>query len=247
MCQCFKTTAMETETISKNNGTSLKDLSSMGNFLRKVKVIAIATTMSVAVYAQGKFGENSNYGVQAGVNLSTFSGIFKGLLPENNYDFPRKAGVQFGVFYESPFLKNPDWGLQGNLSFSNLGSRMERAELLGTVSYVEKATFSLNYLTARTHIYYNYAFTHDLALTLHSGLHAGYGLWGKVKYEELVNGVKINDDGDSFFGDISGAVELGIGFGAALTIQERFRVGVGYDFGIVFHNLSLSLTYMLGK
>jgi len=213
----------------------------MTRILKKLAIIAIAATINVTVYAQ------TMYGVQAGVNFSTLSGWLREVLESTTLDINKKSGIQFGVFSEVP-MRNPSFGLQGELLFSQLGTKMEDNYTQYGRRIREIGTLNLNCFMSRVHVQFNHVFTYDLALTLHTGFHGGYALWAKAKYERFVNDKKEDGDSEKFFGDASGkAADFGVGFGAALTIQEKFRVGLSYDAGIVFHNTSITLTYMLGK
>ena len=209
-------------------------------FFKRLAIVAIAATMSMAAKGQ------NNFGAQAGVNFSTFSGIVKSLL-DSDIDVSRKPGIQFGVFAESPFGSS-DFGLQGELFFAQLGGKLEHNYTYRYSEVREVGTLNLNCLMLRSHVQYKYAFTHDFALTVHTGLHIGYALWAKSKYEMFEEGKKVDGNSDSFFGDANGkAADLGVGLGVAGTIQDRFRVGMDYDAGILFSNLSFSFTYIFGN
>ena len=231
--------AMEADTISKHGASPKSQMSR--NFFRKVAIVVIASTMSVALYAQ-----NKGYGVQAGVNFTTLSGWLKGALETPNLDIKRKPGIQFGGFAQQPF-GHSNFGVQSELLFSQLGTKMEAISTQGRYEVKETGTINLNCLLFRFHVQYNFAFNDGFALTLHSGLNLAYSMWGKTKYEMFRDGEKVDGDSESFFGDARKGADVGIGLGAALMIQEKFRVGVGYDAGIIFHNLMFSFTYMLGK
>jgi len=235
---------MEAETISKN-GASLKSQMSRSNFssiFKQIAMIAIASTICVNVL-RGQ----ASVSVQAGVNFSRLSGLITNLLGHDDLSISMKPGIQFGVLSELPFGRS-NFGMQTELLFSQLGTRMEEYSISRRSEIREIGTINMNCILLRPHIQYNYAFNNDLALTFHSGPHLAYGLWANYKYERFVDDKKVDGNSEAFFGESSNrGADLGIGLGAALTIQERYRVGVGYDFGLLFRNLSLSLSYKFGR
>ena len=217
----------------------------MNKYLKKVAIVAIASTMSVAAYAQEG---GSSWGVQAGVNFSKLSGWLTNLIEVDGVlEVSMKPGFQFGVYLEQP-IRNSNFAWQVELMFSQLGTRMEENRTWGGRQIREVGTINMNCLLARWHIQFRHDFTHDLALQLHGGLHAALNMWATTTYERFENGQLVSGDSEAFLGDASGrGADLGIGLGAAMLIQDRFRIGVGYDLGIVFHKLSFSLTYMFGR
>jgi len=238
---------MDAETILKKS----ENQTGRGIFLsifKKVTIVAIATTISTTAYAQ-EVDRTISVGAQAGVNFSKLSGWLTNLIETNGeIDVNMKPGFQLGVYLEQP-MRNPNFAWQYEAMFSQLGTKMEdNYTAWGGRQVREVGTINMNCLFLRLHIQYNYAFTHDLALQLHTGIHGAYVLWANTKYERFENGQKVSGESEAFFGDTSGrGADFGIGLGAALLIQDRFRVGVGYDLGVVFHNLSFSLTYMFGR
>ena len=218
------------------NGVSAKSLMN-----RKILLVLLASILSVS-YANAQ----NSIGVQAGANFTTLSGWIKGLLETPDLDIKRKPGVQIGGFAQHPF-GDSNFGVQGELLFSQLGTKMEAISTQGRYEVKETGTINLNCLLLRVHFQYNFAINDDFTLTLHSGLNLAYSIWGKTKYEKFRDGEKVDGDSETFFGDANKGADVGIGLGAALMYQEKYRLGVGYDAGIVFHNLMFSLTYMFGK
>ena len=213
------------------------------NKITKIAIIAIvATTISLTANAQ----ENRGIGVQAGLNFSSFSGIIQSLFPYNS-EFSAVPGIQFGLISETQ-IGNSNWSLMSNILYSNLGGRVELTQTRFLRTETERATLNVNVVMIRGHIQNSLPINNELSFAWHTGLHVGYSLWASYSYERIVNGVVVSTDGDAFLGTaLNRATDIGVGLGIALIFQDRFRFGLGYDLGILTHNLSISVAYMLPR
>jgi len=233
--------AVDAKTTIKNEAIS-KSQTSRSNFssiFRKITMITIASTLCFSVLK----GQPS-VGVQAGVNFSTLSGREKNNYESNTLAINRKPGFQIGILADLPFGRSKV-GFQPELLFSQLGAKLERS-VSSTVK--ETGTYTMNSILIRPHFRFKHAFSDDLALSLHAGTHVAYSFAKKYKYKRFENNKKVDSNSDTLFGiTLSEGADFGIGFGAAFSLQKRFQIGVGYDLGIFYHNLSVSLTYMFGK
>lgn len=183
------------------------------------------------------------WGIYAGVNFSNTS---RWLRPPA-LEISRIPGIQIGVSTEFS-TRNPSIGFQTDVLFSQLGVRMESSSVSFFATIRETGTLRLNCILTRAHIQFRTNFNGGVELILHTGFHAGYALWATARYERSLNGVVVSSENDQFFGNAFGrAAELGVGIGTALLIQDRFRIGIGYDIGILFHNLTISAAYMIRR
>jgi len=185
--------------------------------------------------------KHGGIGIQAGVNLSTLSGILKNLMEDPEIEINRKPGVLLGIIGDQPFGRS-SWGLRSEFLFSQLGVNMKSNSTQWGYNVRETGTLNLYCIMAKAHIRVNLITDDGFGLTLRTGFHAGYGLWASYKYAMFVNDEKVDGDQGAFFGDSSNrAAELGFGIGADLNFSHNVSLGATYDMGIFFSNLAFSL------
>ena len=222
---------------------------SPAGIIKKVAVMAIAASMNLSVFAQDESASaasRTKAGVIAGVNYSTLSGWISGLYERADIEINKKPGIRLGLYFEENFKRSEKFGMQGELSFCQLGTRLEENYFIGSSRVRETGSITYNCLLVRSHLMFSQALGNSVVLSLHAGLHAGLSLWSSAKYEMTVNGQKQDGDSEVFFNNVRGG-DVGAGIGAGLMFQEKIRIGVAHDVGIFFHNTAFTLTYMFGK
>jgi hypothetical protein len=122
--------------------------------------------------------------------------------------------------------------IQTGILYTQLGTKLEvsNSKNRGTTK------FNFNYFQIHGH----FQFKHEMLL-LHAVPYYSYILGAKVEYDDgKTEKFKKKDWSEE-------VADLGIGFGAALVINDRCQIGVGYDTGLKNRNLMATLTFMFGK
>lgn len=177
----------------------------------KTCFIAVAILLGVNVNAQDKPLE---FGVKAGVNLSTFSGDNEGA----------KAKVGFNAGVTVDYAITPEVYLLSGLEYSLKGAKVDGVDV----------KLNMSYLQLPIHIGYKLAIAENTKVVFRGGPYVAYAIDGKWK----VGGISIDAFGDEIkTADVDGTSKLkrfdfGLGIGAGLEFG-KFGVGLGWDFGLV--------------
>ena len=190
--------------------------------MKKITIIILVSVL-VASSAQSQV----TLGARAGYNLTNVyqkyeNRSIKGLLEW-------KSGFQLGVLVDCALLD--DLSVQPGIIFSQQGMK-GYTELDGVKT---KLTFNMNYIQIPVNIQYKSDSGNFIKL-FQAGPYLGYGIGGKMKGENTIEGkpenfsekIKFGTDNDA---DLK-AFDFGLGVGAGLEIGH-FQAGLGYNFGLV--------------
>ncbi len=205
----------------------------------KTKLLFIVVFFAVAVSASAQF----NWGVKAGFNASTISGV-KGALSEENAPLDMKYRPGFHVGIMTQYMMTEHFGIESGLYYTTLGVNGSYDENLNQDNYAKiNVNFSPNYLQLPISALYKIKVGENLSLNPSLGIYLGYGIGGKAKTtaDVVVDGEPLdldylNYDAD-FFGKTDGeefANRFDMGATVGLNLQfEKFLIGLGYDYGFM--------------
>jgi len=240
------------------NGVNRINKKILSVLLAAVFTANVANAQSITVG-----GHEIALGARAGVNLGTFKG------DKEWEDVKMKPGIQLGLVGEIA-LENPNLGIQLGALFTQQGCKESDSEeyTIRGVTYKTDWDYKiiLNYLQIPVHLQYK----HDLGdnkLLLQAGPYLGFALGGKWKE----SWTETDSSGDRESGSESGTFtlgnnssnefkkfDLGIGLGAAVSIQDKWQIGLTYNIGLSNitshhkeetknHGLAITLTMMFGR
>lgn len=160
--------------------------------------------VSAAAFGQTNF----KFGVTGGLNVS------KEHVPNLNFNHDSRVGFSLGVVGELSFSNN----FYGNSSilFSTKGFENKLAD------GEDDSKDNLNYLEIPIHFGYKYSITNNISVLGECGPYFGYLLSAKG----IDEGYKWNGTEDF------NKVDFGVGFNVGVEFINRFRVTVGYDWGL---------------
>ena len=207
-------------------------------FMMVLAIVGVAT-----VSAQLRFG------VKAGLNTSTVSGLKESLgedFFEEGVSVPYKAGFHVGV--SAQYLFTDALGIEAGLYYSQIGGKIKSHMEEGGVTADMAITFNPSYLQLPIQLLYKIDLGSGLAIVPSAGLYLGYALGGKTGVDVkssnailegiLKEGIKESKiDQIELFKPVK---EEGFGFnrfdyGLALGLNleyQKFVIGLGYDLGL---------------
>lgn len=179
--------------------------------MRKALLTLAVLLMALSGYARDL---TPRIGIVAGANLSNFSSGY----------FTSRLGYHLGV--------------RGEMSLGNQGTYLDAAMLFslkgGKVkgSFESKndvtAHFNAYYLELPIHIGYKTYFHDELCMFISAGPYIGLGLFGKSDLS--IFGMK--DKWDTFSDETLPRMDYGVGANIGLEFQDKYRIALGYDFGL---------------
>lgn len=191
----------------------------------KLSLLAVVIVAGINANAQssGISNEESllSFGVKAGVNFAGFNG-------KGAKELDGKIGFNAGVFAEYTLPTNLYFLTGLDVSFK--GAKFEIKE----EGDKYKETYSPIYLQLPIHAGYKLGISDNLTLGVHAGPYLAYGIGGKYKAEETINGETEKDDADFFGSEEKGGAksfDFGLGLGVDADVKQ-FRIGLGYDLGL---------------
>jgi len=210
--------------------------------------------MALAITANAQL----NWGVKAGLNVSSFSGIETRNETDGNSSYSseqgNKAGFHLGVNMQ--YMFTPQVGIESGLFYSTLGTKLTSSEKEERYTYKSEDKINTSYIQLPIAVLYKFNVGQDLYLYPSLGLYAGYGLNSKVKYEgkETYNGetekwteeyslFKESDEWDEI-----PANRFDMGLAAGLTLQySKFTIGLGYEQGLTTFDKKLDEDYSFSE
>lgn len=185
--------------------------------MKKLKVIL--TAVSVA-FSTSVFAQNLNFGLKAGLNLSSATIKIDG---EKSDEIKMLPGLVVGAFSDINFTEK--FGLETGLQFEQKGYKAEE-EIYGKTA-TDK--FTVNYLTIPVNLRLNLPVGENNLYFL-AGPTFGIGLSAKEKVE--YDGETETESID--FGDDGGLSRMNIGllFGAGYELSGKLGLRVTYDLGL---------------
>lgn len=207
--------------------------------MKKFGIIALFALISVAASAQinvgaGYLQSTATYQAKSGadVNSTKSNGFYVGL----GYEIPLMQGLSVtpGIYYS--YLYSDDAG----------------STAIGTVATGSlKTNLKEQYLNIPVTVNFGYNLTRDLRLFAFGGPTASIGLSSVSHYDASVSviGINISDSGDTdnYSGTSDNPATYGrfdvlLGAGAGADIMGKFRITVGYDWGLLNRNVDSNST-----
>jgi hypothetical protein len=190
--------------------------------MKKISVLALAVTMSVALFAQETqpklvtpMAKTTRFGLRAGVNLADLR--FKDL-PSGSpiTEAQSKTSFNAGAFVNIPLGSVVHF--QPEVSFSSQGGKLQGPSASGATTYGEQ---DLHYINVPL----NFQFMATNGLFVQTGPQVGYLVAAKVKN---VSGVSGETDNKDAFDHIDFSWGAGVGYLSriGLGIDLRFNYGI---------------------
>ena len=189
----------------------------------KKTVLIILVSVLVASSVQSQV----SLGVRAGYNMTNVYQKYEKRSITGLLEW--KSGFQIGVLADCALLD--DLSVQPGIIFTQQGMK-GNAPLDGAIT---KFTFNMNYFQIPVNIQYKRD-TGDLIKIFQAGPYLGYGIGGKMKGENTINGkkekisekIKFGTDRDTELK----AFDFGLGLGVGIEV-DNFQGGIAYNFGLV--------------
>ena len=179
----------------------------------------------IAVMAMGlgsvNAQDNLKWGVVAGMNVSKMS----------TAGLDNKIGYHVGVRAELglPQVANGLY-LDAAALISAKGAKTDAGDLGGI-------NVNATYLEIPIHVGYKYAVNDNFNVFGSFGPYVGIGLFGKTKVDELDYDSSHELVNTSYkyntFGDGYKRFDMGLGLNVGVEIQQKYRISLGYDFGLL--------------
>lgn len=186
--------------------------------MKKILLFAFVMAMGLgSVNAQ----DNLKWGVVAGMNVSKLSTAGLG----NKIGYHVGARAELGL----PQVANGLY-LDAAALLSAKGAKTDAGDLGGI-------NVNATYLEIPIHVGYKYAINENFNVFGSFGPYVGIGLFGKTKVDELdYNGSHelVNTSYKyNTFGDGYKRFDMGLGLNVGVEIQQKYRISLGYDFGLL--------------
>ena len=208
--------------------------------MKKIFAIAFAAIISVAAYAQVSVGAGyvqSTASLQskpgADVNYTASNGAYAGL----TYEFPLMQGLSLsaGAYYEYLYSADASSTAIGSVATGTLSTNLKE-----------------QYVNVPVSVNFGYNLTPALRLFAFGGPTLSVGLSSISHYDITgsIIGINLNTSGDSDnYADVDedtpssyGRYDLMVGAGAGADIMGKFRITVGYDWGMLNRNVNTEST-----
>lgn len=182
---------------------------------QKLLLIVVMIGMFMGANAQ-----KVNFGVKAGLNISSLSEYEHPLLYEDA-ELDNKLGLYAGIFTQIYFTHR--LGIETGLYYTQLGGKDKEND------YDEqyKVTANPAYLQLPVSVIYKFDLPAKFTLYPSLGLYAGYGLSGKIKTKGMINATDISSKVD-YFDDFARKFDFGGTVGLNLQYQKTV-LGLGYE------------------
>lgn len=207
--------------------------------MKRIVIAAVLAFIAVSASAQISVG--------AGYLQSTATYQSK---PEADVNLTQSNGFYAGLGYETSLMQG--LGLSAGVYYSYLYSADAGSTAIGTVATGTLETnLKEQYINVPVAVNFGYNLTRDLRLFAFGGPTLSLGLSSMSHYDASANiiGITISDSGDTdnYAGtddDPSpyGRFDLLLGAGAGVDIQGKYRLTVGYDWGMLNRNVDTEST-----
>ena len=188
----------------------------------KTKIFVILT---VAVLSARNMQAQFSLGVRGGFTLTQMS------IDMDAKYLKMKPGFQIGVV--GVYALSDAFSVQSGILYATQGCKVDAKTNFSHTQLETKGTFNLNYIQIPVHAQYKI----DLGgakLLLQAGPYLGYGLGGKMKLTNLMDGVENKDD-----------IKIKMGSGKDKPYRS-FDFGLGAGAGLQFGSLQVALGYQMG-
>ena len=262
---------MEADTTSKHGRIS-KSHTSRGITCKQIVFFAAVLTASFVGVQNSNGQQNGILGIRAGANFTKISGDlnFYGDIDDLDMSLSLKfkPGFQIGLVLNFP-MNNDKLMFQTGIIYAQQGAKWEDSasdtDQGVSIKYEMFVEMTLNYLQVPANFLYRHYLNSGNILLLQAGPYLGYGLGGNLKIGTTVSAmgfsesesfeetIKFGSDKEKHF---LKTLDLGLGFGIGMLFNEKFQVGVGYNFGLTDighrvemknNGIALTLAYMFGS
>lgn len=183
-----------------------------------------ASSSSSSFFSTEKVDGGVQFGIRAGLNLANVSAS------EDDYSYSPDSRATFhvGVIADIPLMES--LYVQTGLFLQNKGFKIKNSD----EDEGFKQTAKPMYLELPILASYRYNFSDALQLQINAGPYLAYGIGGKIKEEfdgdsEEYDYFGSDDDDDSYGVK---RFDMGLQFGAGLTISKHYYLGVSYQLGL---------------
>jgi hypothetical protein len=192
-------------------------------------------TLSLVFLTTFSFAQTLNFGVKAGVNLSTIS--FTDPLPNYAFDAQNKTGFQAGVVANIGFQH---FDIQPGLLFITKGQKFTEEESITlnsqNYSYHNTGSERFNYLELPVNLLYKIQVAPGTKIYAGGGPYLGYGLSGTT-IDHLTGSQTSNYTGGVTFGndeakDDYKLFDYGVNFTAGVQLIKHFTIDLSYALGL---------------
>ena len=207
--------------------------------MKRIVTVLAASLFSMAAFAQINIG--------AGYLHSTATYLAKSGADVNN---TLSNGFYAGLGYETSLMKG--LGLSAGVYYSYLYSDDAGSTAIGTVATgTLKTNLKEHYINVPVALNFGYNLTRDLRLFAFGGPTLSVGLSSISHYDASVSviGINLNNSGDSdnYAGNDDKASPYGrfdilLGAGAGVDFLGKYRLTVGYDWGMLNRNVDSEST-----
>ena len=216
--------------------------------MRKILIIA-----AVLIGFSFSASTQVNWGIKAGLNISSFSGFGEydrtwcgvDWRESQSLEQSNKLGFHVGVNMQCMFT--PQAGIESGLFFSTLGSKTTQThrnnDFYDIYSSRSKLAINPMYLQLPVQLLYKINLTQNIYLYPSAGLYFGYGIGGKIKHEweERINNNlfrTINEERNVFEENFVD------GYDEALEYANRFDMGLIAGLTFQYSKVIFGISYL---
>ncbi len=193
-----------------------------------------------------------SYGVRAGLNISNIGGEY-GPDSDDKLDFDSRTGFHIGGIVDIPITNG--FYVQPGLLFTTRGAKDSHSYSEEGYSEEETTKYKPMYLEIPVLASFRADVSQSVNVQVNVGPHFAFGLGGNGKYEYSDSEGHSDSNKIPFFGESTSDDEgmpnrcgmkrfdLGLTFGAGVTIKKHYYVGIAYDLGLT----NMAIEKQLGK
>lgn len=163
------------------------------------------STTSTSFFSTDKAEQGVTYGIEAGVNMATWTGDIS--------DAKTRTSFNAGFVVNVPFMQS--LYLKTGLYYTEKGVKGD-----------EGVNVSAGYLQIPILASYRYNFSESTQLQVNFGPYLAYGITGTVKSDDESDYDTFGDDG------LLKSFDAGLHLGTGVTFASHYYVGLGYEFGL---------------
>lgn len=206
-------------------------------------VLCLAGAAMVSAQSLGEmFGNDQRggitFGVRVGMNISNISGE-EGPDRDDKLDLDSRIGFQAGAIVDLPITNG--FYIQPGLFITTRGAKKKTTDRDEDYTYKRTDKYNPIYLQIPVLASFRTDISQSVKVQVNVGPYFSLGLGGKHKWESQESGESTRKKDIPFFGKSTdkeshfGAkrFDLGLSFGAGVTIREHYYVGIQYDLGLM--------------
>lgn len=189
--------------------------------MKKILTLA-AAVMLCAAGAMAQLSVGVGYMQPNHISASkALNGIYAGV--DCNINLSGDLGVAPGIYYSRSFVSSTS--SSSFLSFSGTG------------------TYTEDYVSVPLNFNYGLDLARDLRISIYAGPTFSYGLNSTYKYDASVAGISGSNTSDLYGNENYKKFDVLVGGGFAFDYAHRFRVALGYNYGMLDRNATDNGTF----